>query len=73
MANEQGRLEALSERAGKLGHQIELSMDKRAYCLWETIPGVGRYLILGREGGVALDAIAQKLDQVEAEKGKKAR
>jgi hypothetical protein len=26
-------------------------------------------LILGRDGGVALDAIAQKLDEIEAEAG----
>lgn len=70
-ADEQEWLEALNKRAGKLGCQIELSMDKRGYCLWETVPGVGRYLILGREGGVTLDAIAQKLDEIEAEAGPK--
>jgi hypothetical protein len=35
------------------------------------LPRVGRYLILGRDGGVTLDVIAQRLDEVEA--GKKAR
>ena len=73
MANEQEWLEALNKRAGKLGYQVELSMSKLGYCLWRSWPGVGRQMILGREGGVALDAIGQKLDQVEAEEGKKAR
>jgi hypothetical protein len=30
---------------------------------------VGRQMILGRNGDVGLDAIAQKLDEIEAEAG----
>jgi len=71
MAAEQERLEALEQRAGKLGYQIEPSLNKQGYCLWETLPGIGRLLILGRDGGVTLDAIAQKLDEVEVAARKK--
>jgi hypothetical protein len=70
-ANEQQRLEALKRRADKLGHEIEPSLNKRGYCLWVAVPGVGRYMVLGREGDVTLDAIAQKLDEIEAEAGTK--
>jgi predicted CoA-binding protein len=71
MTNERADLEALKKRADKLGYQIEPSLNKPGYCLWEVLPRVGRYLILGRDGGVTLDVIAQRLDEVEA--GKKAR
>jgi hypothetical protein len=66
-ANEQQRLEALKKRAAKFGHEIEPSMKKPGYCLWVSLPGVGRYMVLGREGAATLDAIAQKLDEIEAE------
>ena len=64
--NEQKLLEALNKRALSLGYQIEPSVKKPGYCLWQSWPG-GRHMILGRDGGVALDAIAQKLDEIEAE------
>ena len=70
-ANEQERLEDLNKRAGKLGYQIEPSVTKLGYCLWRSWPGIGRQMILGRDGDVALDAIAQKLDKIEAEAGPK--
>jgi hypothetical protein len=68
MANEQEKLAALMMRANKLGHQIEPSVKKLGYCLWQSWPGVGRYMVLGRNDndGVTLDAIAQKLDEIEA-------
>ena len=68
MANEQEKLAALKMRANKLGHQIEPSVKKLGYCLWQSWPGVGRYMVLGRNDndGVTLDAIAQKLDEIEA-------
>jgi hypothetical protein len=69
-ASEQERLDALKQRAAKLGYQIESSLNGPGYCLWEVLPGVGRSMILGREGDVTLDVIAQKLDELEA--GKKA-
>ena len=67
MADEQEKLSALKRRADKLGHQIELSVGKLGYCLWQCWPG-GRHMILGRNDndGVTLDAIAQKLDEIEA-------
>jgi hypothetical protein len=72
MPNEQERLEALNKRAGKLGYQIEPSVRKLGYCLWQSWPG-GRHMILGRNDndGVTLDAIAQKLDEIEAKAGPK--
>jgi hypothetical protein len=73
MPNEQDDLAALKKRADKLGYQIEPSVNKLGYCLWQSLPGVGRYMILGRDGGVTLNAIAQKLAEVEAATGKKAR
>jgi hypothetical protein len=66
MANKQVDLEALKERAAQLGYQIESSENGPGYCLWEVLPGAGRYIILGRDGGVTLDVIAQKLDEFEA-------
>jgi hypothetical protein len=39
--------------------------------LWRSWPGVGRHMILGRDGGTTLEAIGQKLDEVEAEAGTK--
>jgi hypothetical protein len=66
MADEQKKLAALEWRAVKLGHQIEPSVKKLGYCLWRSWPDVGRQMILGREGDVTLDAIAQKLDEIEA-------
>jgi hypothetical protein len=66
MADEQEKLAALEWRAVKLGHQIEPSVKKLGYCLWRSWPDVGRQMILGREGDVTLDAIAQKLDEIEA-------
>ena len=67
MADEQEKLSALKRRADKLGHQIEPSVRKLGYCLWQSWPG-GRHMILGRNDndGVTLDAIAQKLDEIEA-------
>ena len=67
MADEQEKLSALKRRADKLGHQIEPSIRKLGYCLWQSWPG-GRHMILGRNDndGVTLDAIAQKLDEIEA-------
>jgi len=61
------KLAALKTRADKLGHQIEPSVKKLGYCLWQSWPG-GRLMILGRNDndGVTLDAIAQKLDEIEA-------
>jgi hypothetical protein len=64
-ANEQEWLEALNKRADKLGYQIEPSVKKLGYCLWRSWPGVGRHMVLGRDGDVTLDAIAQKLDEIE--------
>jgi hypothetical protein len=68
MADEQEKLAALKRRADKLGYQIEPSVKKLGYCLWQSWPGVGRYMVLGRDDndGVTLDAIARKLDEVEA-------
>jgi hypothetical protein len=60
--NEQDELAALHARAAKAGCRIELSPDKRGYYLWEVLPGIGRRLLLGREGAVSLDAIAKRLD-----------
>jgi hypothetical protein len=68
--SEQEKLVALNACATRLGYKIDLSLDKRGYCLWQTLPGVGRYLVLGREGGVAIDTIAKKLDELEVEKKK---
>ena len=67
MADEQEKLAALKWRAVKLGHQIEPSVKKLGYCLWQSWPG-GRHKILGcnDNDGVTLDAIAQKLDEIEA-------
>jgi hypothetical protein len=68
MTDEQeAKLAALKRRADKLGHQIEPSVKKLGYCLWQSWPG-GRLMILGRNDndGVTLDAIAQKLDEIEA-------
>ena len=66
-ASEQQRLEALIKRADKLGYEIEPSVRKLGYCLWRSWPGIGRQMVLGRDGDVTLDAIAQKLDEIEAE------
>ena len=68
MTDEQEKLAALKRRADKLGHQIEPSVKKLGYCLWQSWPSVGRYMVLGRNDndGVTLDAIAQKLDEIEA-------
>jgi hypothetical protein len=71
MATDEEKLAALKARAARLGHQIEI--DRRGYCLWQVLPGIGRILILGRESGVTLDAIAKKLDELTAEPRKKAR
>jgi hypothetical protein len=66
MADEQEKLAALKWRAVKLGHQIEPSVKELGYCLWQSWPGVGRHMVLGNNDGVTLDAIAQKLDEIEA-------
>jgi hypothetical protein len=68
MADEQEKLAALKMRANKLGHQIEPSVKELGYCLWQSWPGVGRYMVLrgNNNDGVTLDAIAQKLDEIEA-------
>ena len=60
--NEQDELAALHARAAKAGCRIEVTLDKRGYYLWEILPGIGRRLLLGRDGAVSLDAIAKKLD-----------
>jgi len=67
MADEQEKLAALKWRAVKLGHQIEPSVKKLGYCLWQSWPD-GRHKVLGGHDndGVTLDAIAQKLDEIEA-------
>jgi hypothetical protein len=70
MAIKQEELEALKQRAAKLGYQIEPKLNGPGYCLWMILPGVGRFMILGRDSGVTLDVIAQMLDELEA--GKKA-
>ena len=71
MTDEQEKLTDLKRRACKLGHQVEPSVQRLGYCLWRTWPG-GRFMILGRNDGVALDAIEQKLDEIEAAKHKAA-
>ena len=71
MANEQKRVAALQQRAGKLASQIEPSPDHRGYCLWRSWPGSGRQMVLGQGGGVTLDVIAQKLEEIEGETGPK--
>src|SRR5262249_8923444 len=58
-------LAALKSRANKLAHQIEPSVKNQGYCLWQTWPD-GRLMILGRNDGVTLDAIAEKLEEIEA-------
>ena len=67
MAGEQEKLAVLKRRADRLGYQIGPSVKKLGYCLWQSWPG-GRHMILGRNDndGVTLDAIARKLDEVEA-------
>src|SRR5262249_13048455 len=67
VTDEQEALAALKSRANKLGHQIEPSVKNQRYCLWQTWPD-GRVMILGRNHGVTLDAIAEKLDEIEAAK-----
>jgi hypothetical protein len=66
MADEQEKLSALKRRADKLGHQIEPSVRKLGYCLWQS--WLAAHMILGRNDndGVTLDAVAQKLDEIEA-------
>jgi hypothetical protein len=59
-------LTALTHQAGKLGCEIEPSHDGEGYCLWRSHAGGGRELILGRGGGVTLDEIGQKLNEIEA-------
>ena len=63
MAIDQEMFETLQKRAVKLGYKVDAAVS--GYCLWRVLPGVGRYLILGHEGGVTLDAIAKELDQIE--------
>jgi hypothetical protein len=64
--NEQERLRAFKERARKLGYEIEPAFRRPGYCLWEVLPGIGRHMILGRDGDITLTAIAQKLAEIEA-------
>ena len=68
MADEQEKLAALKRRADELGYQIEPSAKRLGYCLWQSWPGVGRYMVLGcnDNDGVTLDAIARKLDEIDA-------
>ena len=66
MENEEARLAGLRMRANKLGYEIDPSVRKLGYCLWQSWPGVGRHMVLGNNDGVTLDAIAQKLDEIEA-------
>jgi hypothetical protein len=58
-ANEQEWLEALNKRAGKLGYQIEPSVTKLGYCLWRSWPGIGRQMILGRDGDVTRASVSK--------------
>lgn len=68
MANdEEKRVAALKLQAKKLGCQIHATADRHGYGLVRSLPGSGRQMLLGRDGGVALDAIAKKLDELEAE------
>jgi hypothetical protein len=69
-AKEQERLDALKKRAAKLGYQIEPNLNGPGYCLWEVLPGIGRHMVLGREGDVTLAAIAQKLAELKAARKK---
>lgn len=69
---DQERLKTLHARAIKLGHQVEAGVNRSGYCLWRVLPDIGRYLILGREAGVALDAIEKKLNEIESDAGSKA-
>jgi hypothetical protein len=71
MDSEEARLAGLKIRADKLGYEIEPSIRRPGYCLWRSWPGIGRQMILGRDGGVMLDAIAQKLDEMEVDAGTK--
>jgi hypothetical protein len=68
---DQERLKTLHARAVKLGYQVEASVNRSGYCLWRVLPDVGRYLILGREGGVPLEGIERKLDEIEGDVGTK--
>jgi predicted CoA-binding protein len=72
MAIDERKLAALQERGVKLGYQVDTSMNKLGYCLWRVLPRVGRYLILGRDGGVTLEAIEKKLDEIDGDAGNKA-
>jgi hypothetical protein len=65
--NKHDDLQALKKRARELGYEIDPSVRRLGYCLWRSWPGVGRQMVLGGNDGVALDAIAEKLDEVEAE------
>ena len=62
-----GQAGALFKRAERLSYQIEPSADQIGYCLWRIWPGSGRQMILGLSGGVTLEIIAKKLDEIEAE------
>ena len=67
MADEQEKLAALKGRAVRLGHQIEPSVKKLGYCLWQSWPDARHKVLGGNDNdGVTLDAIAQKLDEIEA-------
>jgi hypothetical protein len=69
--DEQARVAALKMRARNLGYEIEPSVRRSGYCLWRSLRGVGRHMVLGGNDGVALDAIIEKLDEVEAEEAGK--
>ena len=66
MVNEEARFAALNMRARELGYEIDPSVRRLGYCLWRSLPGVGRQMVPGDNDGVALDVIAEKLDEVEA-------
>ena len=68
MTTDEEKLAALNARAIRLGHQVDI--DSRGYCLWQVLPGIGRILILGRDSGTTLDAIAKKLDELKADREK---
>jgi len=58
-------LEPLQRRTITLGHQVEARAHNGGYCRWRVWHRVGRTLVLGREHGVTLEAIATALDDLE--------
>jgi hypothetical protein len=60
-------LEALQRRAVKLGHQVEPRTHGDGYCRWQVGRGIGRTLVLSDEGGVSLDEIEKRLQELECQ------